>query len=74
MVKVGADIVGALRMGIRNAMTEREQRGKGADPVRRGLNILVAAGLLVALIGCTPSGGTSKNNFLSSFGMPDPVL
>ena len=54
-------------------MSEREQRGKGADPMRRGLNILVAAGLSVTLIGCTPIGHTSKNNFLSNFGMPDPV-
>src|SRR5258706_8157980 len=32
MAKIGRDIVGALRLGIRCAMREGEQRGKGVDP------------------------------------------
>jgi hypothetical protein len=51
-------------------MGEREQRGKGR---RGGLTILVAAGLLLALSECTLIDDSSENNFLGSFGTPDPV-
>jgi hypothetical protein len=54
-------------------MSEREQWSKGAHPMRRGLNILVAAGLFLTLSGCASIDDTSENNFLSRFGMPDPV-
>jgi hypothetical protein len=53
-------------------MSEHEQRGKATEPMRRGLNILVAAGLLT-LSGCTSIHDTSENNLLSSFGRSDPV-
>jgi len=39
----------------------------------RGLSILVAAGWLLALSGCTAIDDSSDNYFLSSFGTPDPV-
>jgi len=41
--------------------------------MRRGLNILVAAGSLLTLIGCARTDDTSGNNLLSSFGMVNPV-
>jgi hypothetical protein len=41
--------------------------------MRRGLNILVAAGWLLALSGCASTDDTSDNYFLSSFGKPDAV-
>jgi len=40
--------------------------------MRRGLNILVAAGALLALIGCAHRD-PSDNNLLSSFARPDPA-
>jgi hypothetical protein len=39
----------------------------------RGLSILLAAGLLLTLTECAPIDNTSEDNFLSSFGRPDPV-
>src|ERR1700676_4150061 len=41
--------------------------------MRRGLNILVVAGLILALSGCARSDDISDNNLLNSFGRPDPV-
>jgi len=41
--------------------------------MRRGLNIWVAAGLLLAVNGCASTDEISDNSLLSSFGMPDPV-
>jgi len=41
--------------------------------MRHGLNILVAAGWLLALSGCASTEYDSDNNLLSSFGMSDPV-
>jgi hypothetical protein len=41
--------------------------------MRRGLNILVAAGFLLALSGCATTDATSGNNLLSSFAMRDPA-
>jgi hypothetical protein len=41
--------------------------------MRCGLNILVAAGWLLALSGCASLHNTSDNNLLSSFARPDPV-
>jgi len=41
--------------------------------MRRGLNILVAAGGLLALCGCALIDDTSGNNLLRSFGASDPV-
>ena len=41
--------------------------------MRRGLNILVVAGLILALSGCARSDDISDNNLLTSFGRPDPV-
>jgi hypothetical protein len=41
--------------------------------MRGGLNIWVAAGLLLMLSGCASTDDFSENNLLSRFGMPDPV-
>jgi hypothetical protein len=41
--------------------------------MRGGLNILVAAGLLLALSGCAAIDDPAENNLLSSFGTPHPV-
>ncbi len=54
---------------MRNAMSHAS---KGADPMRGGLNILVA-GLLLALSGCAAIDDPSDNNLLSSFGVPNPA-
>ncbi|HVM78684.1 MAG TPA: hypothetical protein VMU06_06670 [Stellaceae bacterium] len=41
--------------------------------MRRGLRVLAAAGLLLLLTECTPTGNTSENSFLSNFGSPNPA-
>ena len=41
--------------------------------MRGGLNILVAAGLLLVLSGCADIDDPSENNLLSRFARPDPV-
>jgi hypothetical protein len=41
--------------------------------MRRGLNIVVVAGLILALSACAHRDNTSDNNLLRSFARPDPV-
>ncbi len=41
--------------------------------MRRGLNIRLAAALLLALCGCAAIDDPAGNNLLSSFGMPNPT-
>src|SRR5690242_15938720 len=56
-----------------NVKVQKTLLKQRADLMRFGLNILLAAGLLLTLSECAPIDDPSESKFLISFASPDPV-